>query len=109
MAAWLANRVLSLGGLIATKVRVGKSGQFSNHAVDASAQQPPGIAIRQDGDGRLSAQPFGQRSLFFYVHLIILEYSRKPAIAASGAPGRQMRRSEAVGSRSIAAAGVNAR
>lgn len=69
------------------KVGVGKSSQFANHPVDAPAQQPPGIAVMQDGNARLSAQPLGLGSLFFYIHLIFSRFTRKLALSDPGTPG----------------------
>lgn len=71
------------------KVGVGKSSQFANNPVDALAQQPPGIAVVQDGNARICAQPLGPGSLFFYIHLIFSRIARKPAVTDPGTPSRR--------------------
>ena len=55
---------------MATQVAMGEAGQFADHAVDAVAEQPPGIAVGQDGKTRINEQQFGPDPLSFHVHFI---------------------------------------
>ena len=50
---------------MALQIGLGKSSQFAHHVIDTPAQEPPGIPIRQDGNARFGAKPFGFRALFF--------------------------------------------
>ena len=57
--------VLTVDRLIATKVGMGKSGQFTNHLVDAMAEQPPGVTVWHDRNVGFGAKPCRICSLFF--------------------------------------------
>ena len=83
---------------------MGKSGQFANHPVDASAQQPPSIAVGQDGNTRVGAQPLGLGSLFFDVHLIFLGLPENWQSPARVPRSDDEHRSEKTGSRCNATA-----
>lgn len=45
------------------EVRVRQSGQFADDAIDALAQQPPGVSVRKDGNAGIGAQLLSLRSL----------------------------------------------